>query len=139
MSEVLTAQDLTERDKRLLFWGSFLALAAAGVGFAFRVAKQSLYGSEFSLTNQEVGNIMGASFWPIAVTMILFSLVVDRTGYKRPMYGAFLLQAMGTSTKAAAEEGEPIEHERWVKALREHFREQQPVDVRSAEQHNVVL
>jgi len=94
MSEVLTAQDLTERDKRLLFWGSFLALAAAGAGFAFRVAKQSLYGSEFSLTNQEVGNIMGASFWPIAVTMILFSLVVDRTGYKRPMYGAFLLQAV---------------------------------------------
>lgn len=94
MREVLTAQDLNERDKRLLFWGSFLALAAAGAGFAFRIAKQGLYGSEFSLTFQEVGNIMGASFWPIAVTMILFSLVVDRTGYKLPMYGAFVLQAL---------------------------------------------
>lgn len=93
MSEAITAKDLTDRDKHLLFWGSFLALAAAGAGFAFRIAKQGLYGSEFSLTNQELGGIMGASFWPIAVTMILFSLVVDKTGYKRPMYGAFLLQA----------------------------------------------
>jgi MFS family permease len=36
---------------------------------------------------------MGASFWPIAVTMIGFSLLVDRTGYKKPMYLAFMLQA----------------------------------------------
>jgi MFS family permease len=93
MSNIITASDLTAREKRFLFWASFLALAAAGSGFAFRIAKQGLYGQEFTLTNQEVGQIMGASFWPIAVTMIGFSLVVDRTGYKIPMYGAFLLQA----------------------------------------------
>ena len=93
MTNIVHASDLTEREKRLLFWASFLSLAAAGLGFAFRIAKQGAYGQEFALTYQEVGNIMGASFWPIAVTMILFSLVVDRTGYKGPMYLAFLLQA----------------------------------------------
>jgi len=41
-----------------------------------------------------VGEVFGASLWPIAITMIGFSLVVDRTGYKLPMYGAFLLQAV---------------------------------------------
>jgi MFS family permease len=93
MNDVVHGSDLSEREKRLLFWASFLALAAAGVGFAYRIAKQGAYGSEFTLTYQQVGQIMGASFWPIAVTMIGFSLVVDRTGYKRPMYLAFLLQA----------------------------------------------
>lgn len=93
MPDAVHGSDLSEREKRLLFWASFLSLAAAGLGFAFRIAKQGAYGKEFTLTYQEVGQIMGASFWPIAVTMIGFSLVVDRTGYKRPMYLAFLLQA----------------------------------------------
>ncbi len=93
MTDIVKASDLSEREKRLLFWASFLSLAAAGLGFAFRIAKQGAYGSEFTLTFQQVGEIMGASFWPIAVTMIGFSLLVDRTGYKKPMYLAFLLQA----------------------------------------------
>ena len=93
MSTIVTGEDLTAKEKRLLFWASFLSLAAAGIGFAFRIAKQGDYGKEFTLTYQEAGQIMGASFWPIAVTMIGFSLLVDRTGYKRPMYLAFLLQA----------------------------------------------
>ena len=94
MTDVVHAADLTARDKRLLFWASFLSLTAAGVGFAFRVAMQTTYGSELQLTNQEVGQIFGASLWPIAITMIGFSLVVDRTGYKVPMFGAFALQAI---------------------------------------------
>ena len=93
MSEQVTAKGLTAKEKTALFWASFLSLVAAGVGFAFRIAKGGEYGSEFALTYQQVGQIMGASFWPIAVTMILFSLVVDKTGYKYPMYVAFVLQA----------------------------------------------
>lgn len=93
MNDILKGSDLTEREKRLLFWASFLSLAAAGLGFAYRIAKGGAYGQEFTLSYQEVGQIMGASFWPIAVTMILFSLVVDKTGYKKPMYAACALQA----------------------------------------------
>ena len=93
MSTITTAEDLTSRDKRLIFWASFLALTAAGVGFAFRVAKGGAYSAEFSLSNHEISQIFGATLWPIAITMIGFSLVVDRTGYKWPMVGAFILQA----------------------------------------------
>jgi len=93
MSTGVHGPDLSPKEQRLLFWASFLSLAAAGAGFAFRIAKQGDYGKEFALTYQEVGQIMGASFWPIAVTMIGFSLLVDRIGYKRPMYLAFALQA----------------------------------------------
>ncbi len=106
MTEIVHASDLTEREKRLLFWASFLALAAAGVGFAFRVAMGGAYGLELRLTKQEIGEIFGASMWPIAITMIGFSLVVDRTGYKKPMYGAFALQAIsGVGTYFAASYG----------------------------------
>ncbi len=94
MSDVLTAASLTEAEKKSLFWASFFSLAAAGFGFAFRVAMGGAYGEELSLTNHQVGQIFGASLWPIAITMIGFSLVVDRTGYKMPMYIAFALQAI---------------------------------------------
>ena len=46
------------------------------------------------MTQAEIGQVFGASLWPIAVTMILFSLVVDRTGYKLPMFVAFAMQAI---------------------------------------------
>jgi len=93
MSEIVRGEDLSEREKRLLFWASFLSLAAAGFGFSFRVAMMEDYGAELGLTNLQVGWVFGASLWPIAITMIGFSLVVDKTGYRLPMYGAFLLQA----------------------------------------------
>ena len=94
MSKIVHASDLTDREKRLLFWASFLSLAAAGVGFAFRVAMGGEYGAALELTEQQVGEVFGASLWPIAITMIGFSLIVDRTGYKWPMYFAFALQAL---------------------------------------------
>lgn len=96
-------QPLSEIQKKLLFWASFLALAAAGTGFAFRIAKMvDGYGAEFELTGQQIGNIAGSCFWPIAITMILFSLVVDKTGYKVPMLFAAALQiASGVGTAMA--------------------------------------
>ena len=48
----------------------------------------------FELTGGQVGIIAGSCFWPIAITMILFSLVVDKTGYKVPMFIAAALQAI---------------------------------------------
>jgi len=93
MVEIVHASDLSDREKRLLFWASFLSLTAAGFGFAFRVAMGGAYGDELNLTEQQVGEVFGASLWPIAITMIGFSLIVDRTGYKAPMYAAFALQA----------------------------------------------
>lgn len=52
---------ISETDKSLIFWASFLSLLAAGVGFAFRVMVLGDWQSEFSLTGQEVGRIFGAS------------------------------------------------------------------------------
>jgi MFS family permease len=87
-----TNTQLSEGQKKPLFWACFLSLAAAGVGFVYRVMVLGDWGSEFNLTGGELGRIFGASLWPIAVMMILFSLVVDFVGHKLSMYIAFVFQ-----------------------------------------------
>ena len=97
-------KQLTEKERKLVFWASFLALAAAGFGFAFRVIHGGSYGAELQLSNHQIGQIFGASLWPIAITMILGSLVVDKIGYKMPMFVACALQAasaIGTATASS--------------------------------------
>lgn len=85
---------LSEADKQKLFWASFLALTAAGVGFVFRVMIPTMWADHFQITLADVGVLTGAALWPIAVTMILFSLLVDKIGYKVSMFFAFALQAL---------------------------------------------
>lgn len=84
--------ELTNKEKSMLFWASFISLAAAGFGFAFRIAHMGSYGEEFGLSGLQVGIIAGSCFWPVAITMVLFSLIVDKTGYKTPMFIAAALQ-----------------------------------------------
>ena len=95
--------ELSIKEKRILFWASFLALAAAGFGFTFRVIEGGGYGSEFDLNAHQMGQIFGASLWPIAITMILFSLIVDKVGYKLPMFIACALQAVSAIGTATAD------------------------------------
>lgn len=86
---------LTEKEKGLLFWASFLALTAAGVGFVLRGMIPSLWAENFQITLADVGALTGAALWPIAITMIIFSLLVDKIGYKISMFFAFAFQAVG--------------------------------------------
>lgn len=95
--------ELSDQEKRLIFWGSFLALLAAGQGFVFRSMVPGLWGSHFEVSATEVGVLFGASLWPVAVVMILFSLVVDRIGYRASMYMAMALQALSVVLTVTAE------------------------------------
>ena len=90
------AKLLTEKEKSLIFWASFLALTAAGVGFVLRsLGGNTFWGAHFEISDVQVGMLFGAGLWPIAITMILFSLLVDKVGYKVSMMCAFILQASG--------------------------------------------
>ena len=86
--------ELSDKEKSLLFWGSFLSLMAAGVGFVFRSMVPALWGSHFQVSDTEVGALFGAGLWPIAIMMILFSLIVDKVGYRISMYIALVLQVV---------------------------------------------
>jgi fucose permease len=88
--------DLSEKEKKLIFWASFLALLSAGIGFVLRsLGGNTFWGAHFEITDGQVSALFGAGLWPIAITMILFSLLVDKIGYKVSMMFAFVLQAIG--------------------------------------------
>ena len=84
--------ELTNKEKSMLFWASFLSLMAAGVGFVFRGMIPTIWADAFQITLADVGALTGAALWPIAVAMIVFSLLVDKIGYKISMLIAFVLQ-----------------------------------------------
>ena len=98
----MTADQLPEKQRNMIFWASFLSLAAAGFGFAYRVMALGEWQTEFDLTGQEAGVIFGWSLWPIAITMILFSLIVDKVGHKLSMYLAFTFQALSVLLSLSA-------------------------------------
>ncbi len=75
---------------RLLFAGCFLALIATAFGFIVRAMLINTWGVEFALTETQKGEIFGVGLWPFAISIILFSLVIDRIGYGKAMVFAFL-------------------------------------------------
>lgn len=73
-----------------LFWGCFIALIATSFGFIARVLTQNSWGTEFALSETQQGEILGAGLWPFAISIVLFSLIIDRIGYKKAMlFGLF--------------------------------------------------
>lgn len=76
--------------QKFLFWACFISLIATSVAFATRLSLLSQWQAQFNLSGEQVGQIAGAGIWPFAISIILFSLVVDYIGYKTAMIFAFL-------------------------------------------------
>lgn len=72
-----------------LFWGCFMALIATGFGFISRMFLIGVWAKQFDLDPAQAGRLAGIGIWPFAVSIILFSLFIDRMGYKRAMMMAF--------------------------------------------------
>lgn len=83
---------MSDIEKKRLFWACFLALASASFAFVFRVIELPAVIEGLGLDKKSFGQIFGASLWPVAITMILFSLWVDKLGYKISIFIAFALQ-----------------------------------------------
>jgi MFS family permease len=58
--------------------------------------------TQFELDKAEAGRLAGIGIWPFAVSIILFSLVIDRIGYKTAMYVAFIGHAIWTVMAVSA-------------------------------------
>jgi MFS family permease len=81
--------EFSEAQKRWLFIGCFIALAATSFGFVVRTVLMVEWGLEFNLTEVQKGEIFGVGLWPFAISIILFSLVIDKIGYGKAMAFAF--------------------------------------------------
>ncbi|MEX1054876.1 MAG: hypothetical protein WED81_02535, partial [Rhodothermales bacterium] len=76
-------------NRKRLFVGSFTALVVTSFGFIIRAFVLSEWGREFGLSQEDLGWIAGAGLFPFAITIILFSLVIDRIGYDTSIRIAF--------------------------------------------------
>ena len=73
-----------------LFWTCFIALVATSFGFIIRANIIGDLGVHFNLSETQKGEILGVGLWPFALSIILFSLIIDKIGYGRALVFAFI-------------------------------------------------
>jgi MFS family permease len=75
---------------KVLFWGCFIALVTTAFGFITRLFLIGTWAGEFKLDPAQAGKLAGIGIWPFAVSIIAFSLFIDKIGYKAAMIMAFV-------------------------------------------------
>ena len=79
------------KNDKIVFWGSFIALVTTSMAFIIRaiLINSGIWPEDFGLDKIQGGELFGAGIWPFAISIILFSLVIDKVGYKFAMYFSF--------------------------------------------------
>lgn len=75
---------------KMLFLACFMSIVTTSFSFVLRALTLPQWEAEFNLTKTQVGEIAGVGLWPFAISIVLFSLVIDRVGYKNSMIFAFI-------------------------------------------------
>jgi hypothetical protein len=89
----LSPQDV--RSNRIVFWGCFIALITTSFAFFTRMYLCDVrFGTDFGIDKVAIGALKGAGVWPFAISIILFSLVIDRIGYRVAMFFSFICYAI---------------------------------------------
>lgn len=84
-----------------LFVACIISLVTTSFGFIVRAFLIGEWGEQFNLTDTQIGALQGAGLFPFAISIILFSLVIDRLGYGRAIglaWGGHLVSAVVTMT-----------------------------------------
>lgn len=68
-----------------LFYACFIALVTTAFGFILRAIILPDWGHQFNLTQTQLGELSGVGLWPFAISIVLFSLIIDKIGYKIAM------------------------------------------------------
>src|SRR5256885_11278015 len=85
-----------------LFYGCFASMFATSFGFIVRALLLNDFGNLMNLTEAQKGAIQGAGLFPFAISIILFSLIIDKVGYGMIMVLAFIGHVGGTIMTMAA-------------------------------------
>lgn len=89
-------------ENKVLFWGCFVALITTAFGFIARMFLIGTWEKEFNLDPAQSGRLAGIGIWPFAVSIIGFSLIIDKIGYKLSMVIAFLGHMIWAAMAVAA-------------------------------------
>lgn len=78
------------RNEKLLFWACFASIVATAFGFIVRSQIVGDWARDYHLSATQVGSINGVGLWPFAISIVIFSLIIDKIGYGLAMGFAFL-------------------------------------------------
>ncbi len=73
----------------LMFWGCFIALITTAFAFisrAFMCNTAEMWPRDFGLDTVQAGTLFGHGIWSFSISIILFSLVIDKIGYRTAMF-----------------------------------------------------
>lgn len=86
---------MNDKNAKIVFWGCFIALITTSFAFFSRMylAGGRLM-ADFGLDKGEVGELIGMGIWPFGISIILFSLIIDKIGYRVAMFFSFICYAI---------------------------------------------
>lgn len=93
------SQTRSVTDSRRLFLAGFICMIALGMGFAARAAVLGRWGSDYGFTRYELGVITGFGLTGFGLTVMFFSVLVERWGYGPTLamtFGFHLLSGLVT-------------------------------------------
>lgn len=99
---------VTPNAKRLL-WAGFMAILAAGVGFAIRGGIFDNWKADFGFSDTQLGEIGGMGFIGFCFGIILGGVIVDKIGYGKLVVAAFLFHVLSAFVTFAAAPGQSQE------------------------------
>jgi len=69
------------KNDKIVFLGCFIALVTTSFAFFSRLYLcDTRFVEDFALDKVKLGALKGAGIWPFAISIILFSLIIDRIG-----------------------------------------------------------
>jgi len=86
-----------------------MAILAAGVGFGVRGGIFGNWASEFGFSGAQLGAIGGAGFTGFCFGIIIGGVIVDKIGYGKLVFAAFLFHVLSAFVTFGATEGQSME------------------------------
>lgn len=102
----MTPLDSTTPNAKRLLLAGFTAILAAGLGFGVRGGLFSTWETTFNLNGAQLGAIsLGAGFISFCFGIIIGGIIVDKVGYGKLVFVAFLLHVLSAFVTFAAKPG----------------------------------
>ena len=83
-----------QTNRKRLLWAGFMAILAAGVGFGIRGGIFANWGADYGFSGAQLGAIGGAGFTGFCFGIIIGGIVVDKIGYGKLVFAAFLFHVL---------------------------------------------
>ena len=106
MSNATVSDEAIAPNAKRLLWAGFMAILAAGVGFAIRGGILANWAADFGFTGAQLGAIGGAGFTGFCFGIIIGGVVVDKIGYGKLVVAAFLFHVLSAFVTFAATKGQ---------------------------------